>query len=66
MQSIARRLKVRQKAYRQKFIGKTLSVLWESTTQLDEHGWQMEGLTGNYLRVRATAPAPLWNEMDQC
>jgi threonylcarbamoyladenosine tRNA methylthiotransferase MtaB len=52
-------------AYRQKFIGKTLPVLWESTTQLDEHGWQMEGHTGNYLRVKAVAPAPRWNEMDQ-
>ena len=41
------------KTYRQKFIGKTLSVLWESTTQLDEHGWQMEGMTGNYLHVKA-------------
>ena len=50
--------------YRQKFIGKTLPVLWESTTQLDEHGWQMEGHTGNYLRVKAVAPAPRWNEMD--
>jgi len=53
------------KTYRQKFIGKTLPVLWESTTQLDEHGWQMGGLTGNYLRVRAMTPAPRWNEMDQ-
>ncbi len=52
------------KAYRQKFIGKALPVLWESTTQLDEHGWQMEGLTGNYLHVRAMAPAPRWNEID--
>src|ERR1700690_2937730 len=52
------------KAYRQSFIGKTLPVLWESTTQLDEHGWQMEGLTGNYLRVKAMAPAPRWNEID--
>ena len=51
-------------AYRQKFIGKTLSVLWESTTQLDEHGWQMEGHTGNYLRVKAVASAPRWNEMN--
>ena len=52
-------------AYRQKFMGKTLAVLWESTTQLDEHGWQMEGHTGNYLRVKAVASAPRWNEMDQ-
>ncbi len=52
-------------AYRQKFIGMTLPVLWELTTQLDEQGWQMEGHTGNYLRVKAMAPAPRWNEMDQ-
>src|SRR5271157_5905960 len=51
-------------AYRQKFIGKTLSVLWESTTQLDERGWQIEGHTGNYLRVNAIASAPRWNEID--
>ncbi len=51
-------------AYRQKFIGKTLSVLWELTAQLDEHGWQMEGHTGNYLRVNAIASAPRWNEID--
>ena len=52
------------KSYRQKFIGKTLSVLWESATQYDERGWQMEGWTGNYLRVAAIAPSPRWNEID--
>jgi threonylcarbamoyladenosine tRNA methylthiotransferase MtaB len=52
------------KAYRQKFIGKKLPVLWESATQYDERGWQMEGLTGNYLRVTASAPSPRWNEVD--
>jgi threonylcarbamoyladenosine tRNA methylthiotransferase MtaB len=51
-------------AYRQKFIGKTSPVLWESTTQLDEQGWQMEGHTGNYLRVKALASVPRWNEID--
>ena len=40
-------------AYRQKFIGRKMSVLWESVTELDEWGWQMEGWTENYLRVRA-------------
>jgi len=38
--------------------------LWESTTQLDERGWQIEGHTGNYLRVNAIASAPRWNEID--
>jgi hypothetical protein len=40
-----------------------MPVLWESTTQLDDSGWQMAGLTGNYLRVAALAPRPMWNEL---
>ncbi|MBI1793700.1 MAG: tRNA (N(6)-L-threonylcarbamoyladenosine(37)-C(2))-methylthiotransferase MtaB [Chloroflexi bacterium] len=51
------------KSYRQKFIGQTLSVLWESSTQLTDQGWQMEGWSENYLRVETTAPHPLWNEI---
>jgi threonylcarbamoyladenosine tRNA methylthiotransferase MtaB len=51
-------------SYRQKFLGQTISVLWESTSEMGEWGWQMEGLTGNYLRVNACAPSPRWNEID--
>jgi hypothetical protein len=32
---------------------------------MGEWGWQMEGLTGNYLRVNAFAPSPRWNEIDR-
>lgn len=53
-----------EKTYRQKFMGQTLPVLWESTSEMGEWGWQMEGLTGNYLRVSAFAPSPRWNELD--
>jgi tRNA A37 methylthiotransferase MiaB len=52
------------KSYRRIFVGRTLSVLWESTSEMGEWGWQMEGLTGNYLRVNAFAPSPRWNEID--
>jgi threonylcarbamoyladenosine tRNA methylthiotransferase MtaB len=52
------------KSYRQKFVGRTLSVLWESTSEMGEWGWRMEGLTGNYLRVNAFAFSPRWNEID--
>jgi tRNA A37 methylthiotransferase MiaB len=52
------------RAYRQQFVGRTMSVLWESTSEMGEWGWQMEGWTGNYLRVQAFAPSPRWNEMD--
>lgn len=53
------------KSYRQKFIGRKMSVLWESTSEYGEYGWQMEGWTGNYLRASALAPSPRWNEVDE-
>lgn len=53
------------KSYRQKFVGQRMSVLWESTSEMGEWGWQMEGYTENYLRVRAFAPSPRWNELDE-
>ncbi len=53
------------KSYREKFVGQTMSVLWESTTEYGEYGWRMEGWTGNYLRVSATAPSPRWNMVDE-
>ncbi|MGZ6316932.1 MAG: tRNA (N(6)-L-threonylcarbamoyladenosine(37)-C(2))-methylthiotransferase MtaB, partial [Anaerolineales bacterium] len=52
-------------AYRRRFIGQQLPVLWESTTQLDESGWEMAGWTGNYLRVAARASRAMWNEISQ-
>jgi threonylcarbamoyladenosine tRNA methylthiotransferase MtaB len=54
-----------ERSYRQRFIGRQMSVLWESTSELGEWGWQMEGLTGNYLRVKASASSPRWNEIDE-
>jgi threonylcarbamoyladenosine tRNA methylthiotransferase MtaB len=53
------------KAYRQRYIGQETSVLWESVSQMDGQGWQMEGLTGNYLRVTALAPQPRWNLLER-
>jgi threonylcarbamoyladenosine tRNA methylthiotransferase MtaB len=53
------------KAYRQRFLGQETSVLWESVTQMNGQGWQMEGLTGNYLRVQAVAPQARWNHLDR-
>ena len=44
--------------YRQEFIGQSLDVLWESTNALGPGGWEMSGLTDNYLRVEAEAAGP--------
>jgi len=52
------------KSYREKFVGKEMSVLWESTSEMGEQGWKMEGLTENYLRVNAFTLSPRWNEID--
>ncbi|MBN2388814.1 MAG: MiaB/RimO family radical SAM methylthiotransferase [Anaerolineales bacterium] len=52
-------------AYRQRFVGRSLPVLWESARQRDEGGWQLEGLTGNYLRVTAFASTSRWNMLDR-
>jgi threonylcarbamoyladenosine tRNA methylthiotransferase MtaB len=51
-------------SYRQQFVGRMLPVLWESTDLLSELGWQMEGLSDNYIRVKAVAPDPRWNRLD--
>lgn len=51
-------------AYRARFLGQTLPVLWESTSRYGENGLMVEGLTDNYLRVRAYAPEPRWNQVD--
>jgi threonylcarbamoyladenosine tRNA methylthiotransferase MtaB len=48
-------------AYRARFVGDTLPVLWESATGLGPDGWQITGLTDNYLRVNAHADQDLWN-----
>lgn len=53
------------KSYREKFVGRQTYVLWESTSEMGEHGWQMEGLSENYLRVTALANSPRWNEIDE-
>jgi threonylcarbamoyladenosine tRNA methylthiotransferase MtaB len=50
-------------AYQQRFLGRTLPVLWESVSALGPQEWQMSGLTDNYLRVHSHAPRQLWNQI---
>jgi threonylcarbamoyladenosine tRNA methylthiotransferase MtaB len=49
--------------YQTTFITKVLPVLWENAIALGPSGWEMSGLTDNYLRVRANAPIRLWNQI---
>jgi threonylcarbamoyladenosine tRNA methylthiotransferase MtaB len=49
--------------YQRRFLGQVLEVLWENVTELGPQSWQMSGLSDNYLRVHAQAPAHLWNQI---
>ena len=49
--------------YRQAFIGKVLSVLWESTTGIGVAGFRLSGLTDNYLRVTTADTVERWNQI---
>ena len=51
--------------FHQKFIGKTMPVLWEARSSLSSEGWHIEGLTDNFMRVTAVAPERYWNRIDQ-
>jgi len=54
-----------QAAYRQDFLGAQLEVLWERAHDLGQGTWELNGLSDNYLRVTALAPAPRWNRIDR-
>jgi threonylcarbamoyladenosine tRNA methylthiotransferase MtaB len=51
-------------AYRQDFVEAQLEVLWERARELGQDTWELNGLSDNYLRVTALAPAPRWNRID--
>lgn len=51
------------RAFRQRYIGRTVAVLWESATGADERGWRWSGLTPNYLRVEVTSREVLHNRV---
>jgi len=52
-------------AYRAQFVGCIMPVLWESAHDLGPQGWELSGLTGNYLRVTAQSPEPKWNNISE-
>ncbi len=51
-----------ERAFRQRFVGRTMAVLWE-TSRPGGDGPVWSGLTDNYLRVQAACPADLANRI---
>ena len=53
------------KSYAERFIGKTLKVLWESSSCQKDGWWQLKGHTDNFLIVRARFSQSHWNHIDR-
>lgn len=51
--------------YQRQFLGRRLRVLWERATKLDGIGWELSGLSDNYLRIKAHHPQPLRNQLTE-
>ena len=58
-------LSISAELYQQRFLGKTLAVLWESAIQHPGSGWQMGGHSDNYLYITASSERNLWNQVSQ-
>jgi len=51
-----------QREFQQRFVGRTMRVLWETGQETDA-GWLWHGLTENYLRVSASGGSDLRNRI---
>jgi threonylcarbamoyladenosine tRNA methylthiotransferase MtaB len=51
-------------AYAERFLGKTLDVLWESSSCTKDGLWQLKGHADNNLDVRAHSSNSHWNQID--
>lgn len=53
------------RSFRNTYLSREVDVLWESTDSYGPDGWNLHGLTDNYLRVESIAPRRLWNEISR-
>lgn len=51
--------------FRQRQLGREVTVLWESTDSTGPQGWRLHGLTGHYLKVSAYSPVRRWNQFNR-
>jgi threonylcarbamoyladenosine tRNA methylthiotransferase MtaB len=49
--------------YREEYLGQAVQVLWEKATSIDGGQWELNGLTDNYLRVKAISASPYRNQI---
>lgn len=53
-----------EQAFRERFVGKPLEVLWERARGLQPGTWELTGLSDNYLKVSRIAHSALWNQVE--
>lgn len=58
-------LTLSNREFLQRFNGESMMVLWESADALGPDGWQMHGLTDNYIRVTAVSPELRQNQINR-
>ncbi|MEN6480647.1 MAG: hypothetical protein ABFD29_00500, partial [Anaerolineaceae bacterium] len=51
--------------YKKKYLGKKITVLWETAEQISADTWRLSGLSDNYLRVDAISKQNRRNRIDQ-
>ncbi len=52
-----------KKKYAENFIDKELVALWETAKKLDKSGWEVSGLTDNYLRINSIVARNMLNTL---
>ena len=55
---------VKADSFENSFIGSVQHVLWESSQAVGDGVWESHGLSGNYLTVKCSFPAPVRNRID--
>ncbi len=54
-----------QQKYYRCFLQKELDILWESAQQQENGSWRLKGISDNYIRVYATYPKNLCNQISK-
>lgn len=54
-----------ERVFFEQAIGTRAHVLWEASAKPTTTGWELQGLTDNYLRVKSLASQNRWNQLDQ-
>jgi threonylcarbamoyladenosine tRNA methylthiotransferase MtaB len=64
-QQVRESLSISAQAFRQRFLGRTVKVLWETRRGQTPQGWILSGLSDHSLRVRTVTSQPLSNQISE-